>query len=100
MIIEAKGTQTEPKQVPSASRYLLKSMDRQSHGPKVVLLFLIGLVLYLKSMLPVWLTETRAEKFEPVDDRTPAGEAEEPMEEIEPLAAARPAYVKDYELTT
>ena len=100
MIIEAKGTQTEPKPVPSASRYLLKSMDRQSHGPKVVLLFLVGLVLYLKSMLPVWLTEPRAEKFEPVDDRTPAGEAEEPMEEIEPLAAAKRAEEPDDAVTT
>lgn len=101
MIIEAKGTQTEPKSVPSAKRYLLKSMDRQSNGPKVAILFLVGLALYLKSMMPAWLTEPRAEKYVPRDDDAPSGEAEEQrMGESEPMPVAQKAGEADGEVTT
>ncbi|MFD1327186.1 calcium-binding protein [Mycoplana ramosa] len=79
MIIKAKGTKTDSKEASASQRYLLESMDRPAHGPKVIAWLLVGTALYLMSMMSAWLTQPRAERKARGDD-LPADPANEMME--------------------
>lgn len=53
MIIEAKGTKTNPSENENPhERYVLKNADRRSHAPLFFTVFLTGLAVYLKSAFP------------------------------------------------
>jgi len=52
MMIDVKGTKTQPQETDPAQRYVLKHTERKSKFPAIFGIFLVGIAVYLKSIFP------------------------------------------------
>ncbi|WP_011580136.1 MULTISPECIES: calcium-binding protein [Chelativorans] len=74
MIIGVKGTRQKDRQGDPATRYETKNQDQKSNTPYLVGLFLAGIALYLKSMMPLL---SRPEKEGTESAKEPVGPTEQ-----------------------
>src|SRR5690606_41035651 len=51
-MIEVTGSKTQPKDPDAAQRYVLKNAEKKSATPAVLLMLLMGVAVYLKSIFP------------------------------------------------